>query len=273
LEDAGFKPMRRNLAIVFGVVLLATSGIAFPLSEFTVRSAPASGCSCMMPGIIDVAPSTALFNGKVLVDGVASVFVVAPPLAYSSPRKDEYGKPVGHLADGGLVAALIVGRPGAIRTLHTQELGLGLGSPPALGQGLGPSAQWVGSSASSRVGLVEPNLAPSTSASVTNSIPKIWWDFSQRRSRFEIYVEILELMKQGPMTPFEIAFYARLNHKRTREYTEFLEEASFLQAVIQEGKTLYTLTKEGRGFLDRVQSLLAEPRITEASCSTYQRDF
>jgi predicted transcriptional regulator len=115
----------------------------------------------------------------------------------------------------------------------------------------------------------------STISSVTAAVPKVWWEFSQRRSKFEIYVEILELMKRGPMTPFEVAFYARLNHKRTKEYTEFLAQAGYLQGVNEDGKVLYALTKDGLGFLDRVQSLLVSPGIIEVTGTPigYQRDF
>ena len=117
--------------------------------------------------------------------------------------------------------------------------------------------------------------APSAFSSVTAAVPKVWWDFFQRRSKFEIYVEILELMKRGPMSPFEVAFYARLNHKRTKEYAEFLAETGYLQAVSEDGRTLYALTKDGLSFLDRVQSLLVAPGILEVTSPNfgYQRDF
>ena len=75
------------------------------------------------------------------------------------------------------------------------------------------------------------------------------------------------------MTPFEVAFYARLNHKRTKEYTEFLAEAGYLQPANEEGRVLYALTNDGLGFLDRAHSLLAKPGIIEVAGRGYQRDF
>jgi predicted transcriptional regulator len=91
--------------------------------------------------------------------------------------------------------------------------------------------------------------------SVTSAIPGLWLDSSKRRSRSQIHVEILELMKRGPMTPFEIAFYARLNHKRTKEYVEFLRRNGYLDVVVEDGRLSYALTKNGIIFLEGVKSL------------------
>lgn len=100
-------------------------------------------------------------------------------------------------------------------------------------------------------------------ASVTSAIPGLWLDSSKRRSRSQIYVEILELMKRGPMTPFEIAFYARLNHKRTKDYAEFLKRSGYLETVVEDGRLTYVLTKNGIVFLDGVKALFESNRATE----------
>ena len=94
--------------------------------------------------------------------------------------------------------------------------------------------------------------------SVTSAIPGLFLDSSKRRSRSQIYVEILELMKRGPMTPFEIAFYGRLNHKRTKEYAELLKRSGYLEAVVEDERLSYVLTKNGIAFLERVKMLFEE---------------
>lgn len=98
----------------------------------------------------------------------------------------------------------------------------------------------------------------SSLAGVTSAIPGLWMDTSKRRSRSQIYVEILELMKRGPMTPFEIAFYARLNHKRTKEYTEFLKRSGYLEVMLEDGRSTLVLTKNGLSFLERAKALFQE---------------
>lgn len=94
-------------------------------------------------------------------------------------------------------------------------------------------------------------------ATATAAIPGLWLDSSKRRTRSQIYIEILELMKRGPMTPFEIAFYARLNRKRTKDYTKFLKHNGFLQEEMEPetGKIVYVLSKEGFHFLERAKAL------------------
>ena len=112
----------------------------------------------------------------------------------------------------------------------------------------------------------QPYYTSSSSlSSVAAAIPGLWLDSSnrKRRTRSQIYVEILELMKQrGPMTPFEIAFYARLNHKRTKECADFLKLCGYLQDVGENGRITYVLTREGLGFLERAKALFQETKPT-----------
>ena len=98
----------------------------------------------------------------------------------------------------------------------------------------------------------------------TNTIPRLWLDASKRRSRSQIYIEIVELLTRGPMTPFEIAFYARLNHKRTKAYLEFLKSSGYLEVVDEDGRTMYILTPGGRDFAGRVRSLFQIDRTRAA---------
>lgn len=192
---------------------------------------------------------------------------------------DEFGASAGHPASEPSVLVVVCRLNGTVELgcFRTQRLGFLPSSSAEQGQSFGFSPSGP-SGAVLRAGFAEVMLVPtplSTIASVTASVPKAWWDFSQRRSKFEIYVEMLELMKRGPMSPFEVAFYARLNHKRTKEYAEFLAQAGYLQAVNEDGRAMYALTKDGLGFLERVQSLLVGPGIIEVANPSlgYERDF
>jgi predicted transcriptional regulator len=86
----------------------------------------------------------------------------------------------------------------------------------------------------------------------------IWLDSERRRSRFRIYVEILDLLKKGPMTPYEVSFHLRLNSKRTKEYIEFLADKKFLDCSDQEGRLLCAITTPGATFVDNLRTILDE---------------
>ena len=95
----------------------------------------------------------------------------------------------------------------------------------------------------------------STSSALLTIMPDLWADHSRKRSRFEVYLEILELLKRGPLTPFEVAFYARLNHKRTKEYINFLERSGYLELVDEDGRTVCVLSTSGGNVVERVRSI------------------
>ena len=275
MQERDAKPRRNSFGVGAAVLLLVTSGLALPLSSFGAAAVSAISVPAVAPGAaVMVAHPAAHLQGRAVLDGVASAFVVAPPSIEGSHQMDEFGvfelPPAAGIMAGGPDGDAVVHK-----SLHTQRLGFAPGSPE--GQGQGASAPWSPSGAVLRGGFGgEMMLVPaptSATSSLTAAVPKVWWDFFQRRSKFEIFIEILELMKRGPMTPFEVAFYARLNHKRTKEYTEFLAEAGYLQPANEEGRVLYALTNDGLGFLDRAHSLLAKPGIIEVAGRGYQRDF
>lgn len=117
---------------------------------------------------------------------------------------------------------------------------------------------------------------PSTSPSITSAIPGLWLDASdkRRRTRAQIYVEILELVRgRGPLTPFEIAFYGRLNHKHTKQCMDFLTICGYLQPEEEEGKVAYGLTNEGVAFLERAKALFMGPQFVRVSEYDTQRGF
>ena len=102
----------------------------------------------------------------------------------------------------------------------------------------------------------------STFVSLAAIVPGIWDESSKKRSRPQIYVEILELLKRGPMTPFEIAFYARLNHRRCKEYVRLLEREGYLQHTEEDGRTLFGLTENGKEIIEKVRSIIEKNNIS-----------
>ena len=275
LPDPEPRPQRKGFRVALAVILLAASALTIPLTSFGALEASAGPGLGTMPRVtVLVVQPAGQSHGNVVLDGVATIFVVAPPQPEGSSHTDEHGMPsVQPVGESGALI-IIAESDFANGSIRVHDIGFGLGSSPEQGQGFGVSGMGFPDGAALRAGFMgEGMMVPSSVSSVTAAVPKIWWDFFQRRSKFEIYVEILELMKRGPMTPFEVAFYARLNHKRTKEYAEFLAEAGYLQPVTGEGRTLYALTDEGVGFLDRVQTLLVAPGIIGAASREYQRDF
>lgn len=87
-------------------------------------------------------------------------------------------------------------------------------------------------------------------------ILQVWLDSERRRSRFRIYFEILDALKRGPMTPYEIWFHLRLNPKRTKEYLEFLKKNSFLDCADQGGRTICSITAAGKTFVENLRMAL-----------------
>jgi predicted transcriptional regulator len=113
----------------------------------------------------------------------------------------------------------------------------------------------------------QPYYAASSLPPVSATVPSLWLNFSKRRkkrrARSEIYIDILELTKErGPMTPFEIALYARLNHKRTKECITFLSLCNYLEQTSEiDGRASYVLTKEGLKFLERAEAFFSDHKL------------
>ncbi len=87
-------------------------------------------------------------------------------------------------------------------------------------------------------------------------LPRVWLDLAKRRSRFRICIDILEALKGGAMTPFEISFQLRLNTKRTRGYIELLAEKGLLESCAEDGRGVYVLTAKGWAFSESVRAAL-----------------
>jgi len=85
---------------------------------------------------------------------------------------------------------------------------------------------------------------------------EVWNDPSKKRSRFRIYVEILELLRERPLNAFEVAFKLRLNAKRTRRYLEFLAERGVLDPIEEGSKVTFRVNSEGVALLEGARRAL-----------------
>jgi predicted transcriptional regulator len=99
------------------------------------------------------------------------------------------------------------------------------------------------------------NEEGSPNALQSSAVLLVWEEAEPRRSRFRIYIEILDVLKGGPMTPFEIAFRLRLNSKRAKRYVSHLTEKGMLEPVGERGLTV-ALTESGRVFADDMRKAI-----------------
>ncbi|OYT49260.1 hypothetical protein B6U79_02200 [Candidatus Bathyarchaeota archaeon ex4484_231] len=93
-----------------------------------------------------------------------------------------------------------------------------------------------------------------------------------RRSRFEIYIDILNAVREGRQKPTRIMYRANLTWTRLKKHLEFLIEQDFLVEKKINGSSRYFLTVRGKEVLEyhrRVEMELhqlgktapAEPRV------------
>ena len=278
--NKGEAPSPSRLRAGLLVLLLVSSGLALPMLAFgSATGTPAAGQAKAIPPV-KVAPFAAESGGPgaglyvrnetghfVSADGVATVsqieiMVVAPKNGTIDSLVLKGQLPLSTVKCGSGVY-VVTGVNGDGRTARAVGL-----------LGGGPGFQIQGVSSGPGPGESVPGPQPySPTAGLTAAIPNPWSELSQRRSKFEIYVRILELMGRGPMTPFEVSFYGRLNHKRTKEYIEYLEQKGFLQLVTEDGKASYVLTRDGAGFLEKWGALFMGTRLVEVPAYQYARDF
>jgi len=88
------------------------------------------------------------------------------------------------------------------------------------------------------------------------TLPRVWLESERRRSRFRIHVEIMEALKSGALTPFEISFRLRLNTKRTKAYLELLADNGLLERSTDDGRDVYVLTAKGWAFSENARSAM-----------------
>jgi predicted transcriptional regulator len=88
-------------------------------------------------------------------------------------------------------------------------------------------------------------------SAVVTQVPRYTYLLGQRkrRSRFDLYVCILELLQDHSMTMGEIAFCARLNFSMAKRFIDDLESRGFIEDVKAEEQTIYRLTPPGEALL------------------------
>lgn len=246
----------RSQLIIFAViVLLASSGLVMPLSSYgTTPSSAVSGVNFQKVVIIE--PSSAMSSSHDNSPGI--VQRSGPPPTLLTSVSDESSKVTSLPPD----SYLSVYTEGSVTVITASSLELL------------SSQQYFSTNGEIATSTTLQSYYSTNPSYLTAAIPGLWLDSNRkRRSRSQIYVEILELLRRGPMTPFEIAFYARLNHKRTKEYTEFLKLCDYLQTAEEEGgHKVYVLTKEGTAFLERAKALFQYRETSTAKITSLNRE-
>lgn len=70
-------------------------------------------------------------------------------------------------------------------------------------------------------------------------------DSAYRRSRIELYVDILQAITNGRESPARIVYAANLSYDRVVKCLEFLEEQGLIQRSAETKKRRYKITSKG----------------------------
>jgi len=82
-----------------------------------------------------------------------------------------------------------------------------------------------------------------------------------RRTRHDLYCEILKSLEEGPKMPTIISDVIHANFRRTTGYLSDLEDEDLIREVSGEGRTKFELTNKGRrakNLFDELWSMLEE---------------
>ena len=83
------------------------------------------------------------------------------------------------------------------------------------------------------------------------------------RDRLQIVAEILDVAKEG-IVKTQIMYRANLSFTHLNDYLSFLLKIKFLNAIENNGKTIYKPTSKGMKFLETyklILALLGSPRL------------
>ncbi len=105
------------------------------------------------------------------------------------------------------------------------------------------------------LGLIS-NIAETTFTITTYTQGGLYLECRRRRSRLEIYVQIIEQLLTGPSSITEIALNSKTNFSLAKEYIEFLLGKGLVKKAIRDGKLCYTATPDGIQFRDRAEVTL-----------------
>lgn len=76
----------------------------------------------------------------------------------------------------------------------------------------------------------------------------------EKRSRYEIFVAILEVTKGGANVT-KIVYGANINFKMAQDYLKYLVDNEFVVLTSKNGKNTHTTTDKGRDFLKKYGEL------------------
>ena len=93
---------------------------------------------------------------------------------------------------------------------------------------------------------------------------------ASRRSRFEIYIDVLIEIKNGTVLPTKIMYGANLSWNTLQQTLETLTAQGFIEEQHMEGnkrsKNIYTLTRKGNkvlNYLKKIKEILEPQEIVE----------
>lgn len=108
---------------------------------------------------------------------------------------------------------------------------------------------------SSDSGVVS-NTTETTFTVTTFTQGGLYLESRRRRSRLEIYVQIIEQLLSGPSSITEIALRSKTNFSMAKEYIDFLLGRRMIKEVIRDGKVCYAATPEGIQFRDQAETAM-----------------
>lgn len=83
----------------------------------------------------------------------------------------------------------------------------------------------------------------------------------KRRTKHEIYMEILKGLSEGTKRAIQIMYQARLSYAQTKSYLDFLLRNNLVYQEEQYGKKVYGITPKGKELLEnykKIQKAIAE---------------
>ena len=80
-----------------------------------------------------------------------------------------------------------------------------------------------------------------------------------RRSKMEIYIDILKAVADGKRRPTHIMYRANLSWTRLKKYLDFLITQGLLVEALDDGATIFSIAPKGKdvlGYFKRIESVL-----------------
>lgn len=78
---------------------------------------------------------------------------------------------------------------------------------------------------------------------------------SGRRSRLELYIDVLKIIKSSTNKPTRIMFAANVSWRTLKEVLADLEEKGLIEKRVVRGRKLFFITEEGKRILNAFETL------------------